>query len=62
MEEMKIPTMYGLRQASQATGLSYDFLRKLCLQGKITHVKTGCKILVNMEKLINYLNGEGAAG
>lgn len=58
MEEMKIPTMYGLKQASQATGLSYDFLRKLCLQGKITHVKAGNKILINMEKLIDYLNGK----
>ena len=58
MEDLKIPTMYPLKQASQATGLSYDYLRKLCLQGKITHVKAGCKILINMEKLVAYLNGE----
>lgn len=55
---MTIPTMYTLKQASQATGLSYDFLRKLCLQDKIIFVKSGNKILVNMEKLVAFLNGE----
>ena len=59
-EEIKIPKMLGLRQASEATGMSYDFLRKLCLQGKIIHVKAGCKYLINMEKLADYLNGEVA--
>ena len=61
-EEIKIPKMLGLKQASEVSGLSYDFLRKLCLQGKITHVRAGCKYLVNMEKLADYLNGEAVGG
>ena len=61
-ESLKIPTMYTLNQASAATGLSYDFLRKLCLSKKIVHIRAGTKILVNMEKLIDYLNGEEVGG
>lgn len=57
-EPLKIPTMYTLPQAAATTGLSYDYLRKLCLQGKIIHVRAGSKYLVNMEKLIEYLNGK----
>ncbi len=56
MENLKIPTMETLREASNQTGLSYDFLRKLCITGKIVHVRAGCKILINMEKLVEFLN------
>lgn len=62
MEELKIPTMETLRAASAETGLSYDFLRKLCLSGKIVHIRAGCKILINMEKLVEYLNTGQQAG
>lgn len=58
---MTIPTMKTLREASAQTGLSYDYLRKLCLAGKIVYVRAGCKILINMENLVNFLNnGEGS--
>jgi excisionase family DNA binding protein len=50
--------MYTLRQAAKATGLSYEHIRKLCLQEKIVYVKAGSKYLVNMEKLADYLNGK----
>lgn len=60
---MTIPTMWTLKEASGQTGLSYDHLRKLCLQGKIVYVRAGTKYLVNAGKLIDYLNqGEKAAG
>ena len=59
---MTIPTMIGIREASDKTGISYEQLRKLCLQNKIVHIKAGCKYLINLEKLIDYLNqGETAA-
>ena len=58
MTEMKVPTMIGIKEASERTGLSYDFLRKLCLQGKIVHVRAGSRFLINLEKLVLYLNGE----
>ena len=54
---MKIPEMLTLREASQRTGLSYDLLRKLCLEGKIIHIRTGKKYLINLDRLIEYLNG-----
>ncbi len=60
---MTIPTMITNKEASSQTGLSYEYIRKLCLQGKIVHVRAGRKILVNMEKLVSFLNeGEPAAG
>ncbi len=55
-----VPTMWTLRKAGEATGLSYDFLRKLCLSNSVVYVKAGTKYLVNMEKLIEFLNsGDG---
>ena len=60
---MTIPTMETIKTASEQPGLSYDYLRKLCLQGKIVYVRAGSKYLINMEKLVDFLNrGEAAAG
>ena len=57
---MEIPEMISIRQAAARTGLSYDYIRKLCLQQKIVYVKAGTKYLVNFGKLIAFLNdGEG---
>ena len=53
---MTFPTMLTLRQAAEATGLSYDHLRKHCLQEKIIFVRAGNKYLVNAEKLQEYLD------
>ena len=60
-EETKIPEMLTIKEAAGRTGLSYYFLRKLCLQGRIAFIRVGGKYLVNMEKLADFLNG-GAAG
>lgn len=57
----KIPTMATIQEAANKTGLSYDYIRKLCIQGKIIYVQTGTKRLVNMDKLRIYLNS-GEAG
>ena len=54
-----VPEMIPLKEASFRTGLSYDFLRKLCLTGKIVHIRAGSKYLVNFGKLCEYLNTEG---
>ena len=59
---MTFPTMLTLRQAAEATGLSYDYLRKLCLQRKIIFVRAGNKYLVNAEKLQEYLESGESAG
>lgn len=55
-----IPVMITISQAVAETGISYDYLRKLCLQGKLVHVRAGKKYLINKEKLAEYLNRVGA--
>ena len=38
-------------------GLAYDYLRKsLFARKKIVYEEPGCKYLVNLEKLVEYLN------
>lgn len=60
---MTIPTMMTVQETSNATGISYDRIRKMCLQGEIVHIRMGTKILVNMEKFVEYLNrGDGGDG
>lgn len=53
---MTIPTMLTIKEVSIRTGVSYDAIRKLCLQNKIVFIKAGAKYLINMEKFIDYLN------
>lgn len=56
---MTVPTMVSINQARNETGLSYEFLRSLIREGKITYIRTGKKFLINLEKLVEYLeNGE----
>lgn len=57
----RIPTMATIQEAANQTGLSYDYIRKLCIQDKIVYVQIGAKRLVNMDKLRSYLNS-GEAG
>lgn len=60
---MTVPTMVGIKEASSRTGVSYDYLRKLCLRKQIVHIRAGRRYLINLEKLVDYLNqGEMAAG
>lgn len=51
-----IPTMVVPDKAAKITGLSVDHIRGLCRMGKIVHVKAGKKFLINLEKLVEYLN------
>ena len=53
-----MPVMKTIREASMETGLTYNCLRQWCLSGTICYVKAGSKILINMDKLKDYLNGE----
>lgn len=57
-----IPVMLTIAQAADKTGLSYDFVRTLCLQKKIVFIKAGSKYLINQEKLVDFLNKGMAAG
>lgn len=56
MSERKTVEMLSLRETARRTGLSYGYLRKLCLQGAIVHVRCGKKIMVNFDRLAEMLN------
>lgn len=51
-----IPQMMTIRECSDKTGVSYDYIRKLCMNGKIVHIRAGTKYLINFGKFIEYLN------
>lgn len=54
----QIPQMVTIKEAAERTGLANFYIRQLCLQNKIIHVKAGRKYLINFDKLIEFLNGE----
>lgn len=56
--ELKRVNMITLLEASRLTGLTYDHLRKYCLNGTYPHIKVGKKYLINYDKLVQILNGE----
>lgn len=51
-----VPRMCTIKQTAEKTGLAYNYIRNLCLQNKIVYVRAGNKYLVNVDKLIDYLN------
>lgn len=51
-----IPQMLTIRECSDRTNISYDAIRKLCIRGKIVHIRAGNKYLVNFGKFVEYLN------
>ena len=60
MTDANVPKMVSLRTASEKTGLSYECLRQLCINGEIVHMRSGVKYLVNLKKLEEYLDvGKG---
>ena len=48
MIEYSIPDMVSISEAARRTGLSYYFLRDLCLQKKIVFIRSGKKYLINV--------------
>ena len=61
-EATKIPRMVTIREAAAETGLSYDYLRKLCIQNRIVYIHAGAKRLINFDKLLEFLNRGESAG
>lgn len=51
-----IPEMITIKECSSRTGVSYDWIRKMCLQGRVVHIRAGNKYLINFQKFIAYLN------
>ncbi len=57
-----LPKMLSLREAAEETGLSYGYLRGLCLSGTITCLRAGrTKWLINASSLAAFLNGGGVS-
>lgn len=47
-----------IKEADPRTCLTKSALRRLILTGKIPHTRIGRKILINMDVLERYLNGD----
>lgn len=54
---MNAPTMLTIKETAKRTGLAEHYIRQLCLENKIVYRKAGTKHLINLEKFIEYLNG-----
>lgn len=52
-----MPIMIPLKEASKISGMSYEFLRRICLQNKVRCLRSGNKWYIHREKLLEYLNG-----
>ena len=55
-----IPRMMPITKAVTESGLSYKFLKSLCDAKQIPFFKSGNRILINYDRLIDYLNNGGA--
>ncbi len=50
------PRMETINKTAEITGLSKHFIRQKAISGEIVCVKAGNKYLINIDKLIEYLN------
>jgi len=50
------PQMTTINEAAKITGLAKYYIRQLALQNKIKNVRAGKKILINVDRLIEFLN------
>ena len=55
---MTMPEMSGIPAAAARSGLSVYRVRVLCAEGAVKSVRCGRRILVNLDSLAAYLNGE----
>ena len=65
MERANNPIYQSIKQAAQTTGLSQYYLRSGVKAGRIPHLKSGTKVLINVPRLLQQLeaaDGGGVAG
>ena len=55
-EAKQIPTMLTIEKASALTGITKYRLRELCKGKKIVCILCGNKYLINLDRLIDFLN------
>lgn len=51
-----IPQMETIKNTAKLFGLPEHFIRQKAISGEIVSVKAGCKYLINVDKLADYLN------
>ncbi len=57
-----MPRMGTLKVAAEETGLTYSCLRRWILSGRFTYyVKVGNRYLLNLDKLVEFLNSPASA-
>jgi hypothetical protein len=44
-----------IKETDEKTAITYNFIRRLCLSGKINSFTLGKKILLNYDELLDYL-------
>ena len=50
-----LPKMLTIKETAQATGLHEYFVRQLVKQNRVTYVKAGCKTLIYLDRLVEFL-------
>lgn len=56
IKDYQIPEMLTISELSKRTGLSYSFIRKLCIQNKIVYIRSGNKYLINLNRFLKFLD------
>ncbi|MBS7398063.1 MAG: DNA-binding protein [Ruminiclostridium sp.] len=54
-----VPRMRTIRQTAELLELPEYFVRQLVKENRIPYVLAGRKALINVDRMIDYLNGEG---
>lgn len=58
-----MPTMVTINKAAEMTGVTYSALRRWIKSGTFTYyVMAGSKYLINLERLVEFLNAPAAGG
>lgn len=56
---MIMPRLIPITKAVGESGCSYKLLKQLCDNNQIPHIMSGKRILINMDRLCEYLNTAG---
>lgn len=56
MEELKVPRMESIPTTAALLNLPVHFVRQKVSSGEIVAIKAGRRFLVNVDKLVEYLN------
>ena len=55
-----IPVMLTIAETAKRANIAEYCVRRMVKNGKIPHIKTGVKVLINWQKFVNFLNEGGA--